>query len=70
LVLSLVFFIVYVKWIYSVEEFKLERPNSLEQAPVAPQRLPGRRLLDGGIGSPSVSLPESPLTPAAPGNAQ
>ena len=70
LVLSLVFFIVYVKWIYSVEEFKLERPNSLEQVHVSPQGLRGRKLLDGGIGPSSVSLPERTLTSAAPANAQ
>jgi len=56
LVISLAFFFVYVKWIYVLQEFQIERPDNLKSPAV-------QLNLVGGLGSPPSS--SSTPTPAA-----
>jgi hypothetical protein len=58
LAISLAFFIVYVKWIYNITEFTIERPDNLKSTSY--QRLP-----EGKLGPPtSLSPAQSPASPA------
>jgi hypothetical protein len=47
LFVSLAFFFVYVKWIYTVQEFQIERPDNLKTPPA-------QLSLIGGLGPAAV----------------
>jgi hypothetical protein len=62
LVVSLAFFFVYVKWIYTIEEFQIQRPDNLKSQAQVPQ------VLHGGHLGPPVGL-RQPAAPAPAGEA-
>jgi hypothetical protein len=57
LFISLAFFFVYVKWIYAVQEFQIERPDNLRDPPA-------QLMLSGGLGPPPppANLQAQPAT--------
>lgn len=67
LVVSLGFFIIYVKWIYMIRETGVEAPPALHQDLPASFSAAGRALLNvtGGLGAPSLS-PTNGMTPNIP----
>jgi hypothetical protein len=69
LVVSLAFFFVYVKWIYTIEEFQIQRPDNLKsQAQVPQAQVPQAQVLHGGHLGPPVGL-RQPAAPAPAGEA-
>jgi hypothetical protein len=56
LAISLAFFGVYVKWIYTIDELKMERPENLQQPPL-------RYLGSGGLSQTSSPPPSSQDAP-------
>jgi hypothetical protein len=58
LTISLAFFVIYVKWIYNITEFHIERPDNLTST--QPQML-----TDGKLGLPTSPSPQPP-SPAPP----
>jgi hypothetical protein len=66
LVVSLAFFIVYVKWIYMINEVSIEKPQSLTEEVAPPGKIVGYGGLgvapDRPLGHPSLSKPEPGAT--------
>ncbi len=60
LVVSLAFFIVYVKWIYTIQEISIEKPQSLSQTTA-----PGKIVGYGSLGSAPALAPGSSAPSAA-----
>jgi hypothetical protein len=65
LVVSLGFFIIYVKWVYTIREAPVEAPPTLHQDLPASFDTAGHALLDvtGGLGAPAAPLSNSSAAP-------